>query len=96
MNGRNRVPLPSCRGIPLLKAINPFEVGRNSQQSARVYIDFSVENSVHATEEYRSPGGSQDVTELVRRLVKGAKGQVHHRAVNAGRGRRSGQMRVTS
>jgi hypothetical protein len=45
MNGRNKVPLPSWRGIPLLKAS----------------IDLR--------------GGSQDVTEFVRRLVKGAKGQ---------------------
>ena len=42
---------------------------------AREYIDFWIENSVHAAEQYRTPGASQDVTELVRRLVEGAKDQ---------------------
>lgn len=42
---------------------------------AREYVDFWIENSVHAAEEYRAPGASQDVTELVRRLVEGAKSQ---------------------
>ena len=40
---------------------------------AREYIDFWVENSIHAAEQYRALGASQDVTELVRRLVEGAK-----------------------
>jgi hypothetical protein len=42
---------------------------------AREYIDFWIENSIHAAEQYRAPGASQDVTELVHRLVEGAKGQ---------------------
>jgi len=42
---------------------------------AREYIDFWVENSIHAAEQYRVSGASQDVTELVRRLVEGAKDQ---------------------
>jgi hypothetical protein len=42
---------------------------------AREYIDFWIENSVHAAEQDRVPGASQDVTELVRALIEGAKGQ---------------------
>lgn len=42
---------------------------------AREYIDFWIENSVHAAEQFGTPGASQDVTELVRRLLEGAKGQ---------------------
>jgi hypothetical protein len=42
---------------------------------AREYIDFWIENSVHAAEQFRMPGASQDVAELVRRLIEGAKGQ---------------------
>lgn len=41
----------------------------------REYIDFWVENSIHAAEQYRAPGASQDVTELVRRCVEAAEGQ---------------------
>jgi hypothetical protein len=43
--------------------------------NAREYLDFWIENSVHAAEQFRTPGASQDVTELVRRLIEGAKGQ---------------------
>jgi hypothetical protein len=42
---------------------------------AREFIDFWIENSVHAVERYRSAGASQDVTELTQRLVEAAKGQ---------------------
>ncbi|TYL90983.1 hypothetical protein FXB40_30645 [Bradyrhizobium rifense] len=42
---------------------------------AREYIDFWIETSVHAAEQYRTPGASQSVDDLVRRLVAGAKGQ---------------------
>ena len=42
---------------------------------AREYIDFWIENSVHAAEQYGSAGASQSVNELVRRLVEGAIGQ---------------------
>ena len=42
---------------------------------AREYIDFWIENSVHAAEPYRTPGASQDVAELVHALIEGAKGQ---------------------
>ena len=41
----------------------------------REYIDFWIENSIHATEQYGSPGASQNVDDLVRRFVEGAKGQ---------------------
>jgi hypothetical protein len=42
---------------------------------AREYIDYWVENSVHAAEQFRAPGASQDVTVLVERLVEGAKSE---------------------
>jgi hypothetical protein len=42
---------------------------------AREYIDYWIETSVHAAEQFSTAGASQDVTELVRRLVEGAKGQ---------------------
>ncbi|WP_091966389.1 hypothetical protein [Bradyrhizobium shewense] len=42
---------------------------------AREFIDFWTENSIHAVEQYRTAGASQDVAELSRRLVEAAKGQ---------------------
>lgn len=42
---------------------------------AREYIDFWIENSVHASEQYNNTGASQDVAVLVERLIDGAKGQ---------------------
>jgi hypothetical protein len=42
---------------------------------AREFIDFWVENSVHAVEQHRTAGASQDVAELTRRLIEAAKGQ---------------------
>ena len=42
---------------------------------AREFIDFWVENSIHAVEQYRTAGASQDVAELTRRLIEAAKGQ---------------------
>jgi hypothetical protein len=42
---------------------------------AREYIDFWVENSVHAAENYTATGASQDVPLLVERLIEGAKEQ---------------------
>jgi len=42
---------------------------------AREYIDYWIENSVHATEQYGIRGASQDVNLLVQRLVEGAKEQ---------------------
>ncbi|WP_441260043.1 hypothetical protein AB7008_31280 [Bradyrhizobium sp. 521_C7_N1_3] len=44
-------------------------------ESAREFIDFWVENSIHAVEQYQTAGASQDVAELTRRLVEVAKGQ---------------------
>jgi hypothetical protein len=44
-------------------------------EKAREFIDFWVENSVHAVEQFRTAGASQDVTELSRRLVAAAKSQ---------------------
>ncbi|MBR0948284.1 hypothetical protein ABIF68_007610 [Bradyrhizobium japonicum] len=43
--------------------------------NVREFIDFWVENSVHPVEQYRTPGASQDVAELTRRLIEAAKGQ---------------------
>lgn len=42
---------------------------------ARDYIDYWIENSIHATEQYGNAGGSQNVSDLARRLVDAAKGQ---------------------
>ncbi|MGY4404009.1 hypothetical protein [Bradyrhizobium sp. USDA 3315] len=42
---------------------------------AREFIDFWIENSVHAVEQYRTLGASQDVAELTQRLVQAAKEQ---------------------
>jgi hypothetical protein len=42
---------------------------------AREFIDFWIENSVHAAEQFRSPGASQDVAELTRRCIEMAKSQ---------------------
>jgi hypothetical protein len=43
--------------------------------TAREYIDYWVENSVHAAEQFRAPGASQNVTLLVERLIEGAKSE---------------------
>ncbi|MCP3395405.1 hypothetical protein NLM27_42565 [Bradyrhizobium sp. CCGB12] len=42
---------------------------------AREFVDFWTENSIHAVEQYRTAGASQDVAELSRRLIEAAKGQ---------------------
>jgi hypothetical protein len=39
----------------------------------REYIEYWVENSVHAAEQFRTAGASQDVEVLVGRLIEGAK-----------------------
>ncbi|MCP3407468.1 hypothetical protein [Bradyrhizobium sp. CCGB01] len=41
----------------------------------REYIEFWIENSVHAAEQYGTPGASQSVDVLVNRLVEGAQNQ---------------------
>jgi hypothetical protein len=46
-----------------------------NMSKAREYIDFWIENSVHAAERYTVAGASQDVPLLVERLVEGAKEQ---------------------
>ncbi|WP_441279821.1 hypothetical protein [Bradyrhizobium sp. 63_E2_N1_3] len=43
--------------------------------TVRDYVDFWTENNIHAVEEHRAPGGSQNVSVLVNRLVEGALGQ---------------------
>ncbi|MFK4498606.1 hypothetical protein G6321_00028215 [Bradyrhizobium barranii subsp. barranii] len=45
------------------------------KSKTREYIDFWIENSVHAAEQYGTPGASQSVNELVDRLIDGAKGK---------------------
>ena len=40
----------------------------------REFIDYWIENSVHAAEQYRTIGASQDITELTRRCVEAAGG----------------------
>ncbi|MCP3460580.1 hypothetical protein [Bradyrhizobium sp. CCGUVB23] len=45
------------------------------QTKTREYIDFWVKNSIHAAEQYETPGASQDVNELVGRLIEGTRGQ---------------------
>ncbi|MET4722019.1 hypothetical protein ABIF63_006125 [Bradyrhizobium japonicum] len=44
-------------------------------EKAREFIDFWAENSIHAAEQQGTLGASQDVAELTRRLIEGAKGQ---------------------
>ena len=41
----------------------------------REFIDFWVENSIHAVEQYRTAGASQDVAELTRRCIEAARDQ---------------------
>ncbi|MET4519589.1 hypothetical protein [Bradyrhizobium sp. I1.7.5] len=41
--------------------------------ATREYIDFWIENSVHAAEQYGAPGAPQSVDVLIDRLVEGAK-----------------------
>lgn len=42
---------------------------------AREFLDFWIENSVHASEEFRSPGASQHVDELLQRCVRAAEAE---------------------
>jgi hypothetical protein len=42
---------------------------------AQEFIDFWIETSVHAAEQYGTPGSEQGVAELARRCVEAAKGQ---------------------
>jgi len=42
---------------------------------AREFIDFWIENSVHAAEQLRTPGASQDVADLAARCIGAAKDQ---------------------
>ena len=42
---------------------------------AREFVDFWIENSVHAKEQFKMLGASQDVSELTRRCIEAAKDQ---------------------
>jgi hypothetical protein len=44
-------------------------------EQARGFIEFWITNSVHAAEQFGSPGASQDAEELARRCIEMAKGQ---------------------
>jgi hypothetical protein len=41
----------------------------------REFIDFWSENSIHAVEQFRTQGASQDVSDLAARLMENAKAQ---------------------
>jgi hypothetical protein len=43
--------------------------------NAREFIDFWIQNSVHAAEQSGAPGASQDVAELTRRCIEMAKSE---------------------
>lgn len=43
--------------------------------NAREFVDFWIENSIHAMEQFRTPGASQDVADLANRLLEDAKAQ---------------------
>jgi hypothetical protein len=43
--------------------------------TAREFIEFWIQNSVHPAEQYGTPGASQDVAELTRRCVEMAKSE---------------------
>ncbi|MCA6125180.1 hypothetical protein J6500_25270 [Bradyrhizobium sp. WSM 1704] len=43
--------------------------------TTREFVDFWIENSIHAAEQYRNVGASQDVAELAQRMIEAAKGQ---------------------
>ena len=42
---------------------------------AREYIDYWIENSIHAVEQFRAIGASQDVADLTTRCIESAKAQ---------------------
>jgi hypothetical protein len=42
---------------------------------AREFIDFWIQNSVHAADQFGTLGGSQDVAELTRRCIEMAKSE---------------------
>jgi hypothetical protein len=41
----------------------------------REFIEFWIKNSVHAAEQYGTPGASQDVAELTRRCIEMARSE---------------------
>jgi hypothetical protein len=43
--------------------------------AGREFIEFWIENSVHAAEQYGNPGAEQDVAELTRRCLEMANSQ---------------------
>src|SRR3954470_8507209 len=75
-----RFPIVLCALSALLRSptgvnAEPETALGNTVSKVREFIDFWVENSVHAAEQYRTAGASQDVAELTRRLVEAANGQ---------------------
>ncbi len=44
-------------------------------RQAREFVDFWIENSIHAVEQFGAGGATQNVADLVERLVENAKAQ---------------------
>lgn len=65
----------TCSVYPWALTLPPELPQENTVSKAREFVDFWTENSIHAVEQYRTAGASQDVAELRRSLVDAAKGQ---------------------
>lgn len=65
----------ACSPYPLALTLTLGLPQGNTVSKVREFIDFWTENSIHAVEQYRTAGASQDVAELSRRLVEAAKEQ---------------------
>lgn len=65
----------ACSTYPLALTLTLGLPEGNTVSKVREFIDFWTENSIHAVEQYRTAGASQDVADLSRRLVEAAKGQ---------------------
>jgi hypothetical protein len=52
----------------VLPAVYGFGRGKENDDQSAHCIDLWIENSIHAAEQLGNPGGSQNVSELVRRL----------------------------
>jgi hypothetical protein len=57
------------------RAIRNRSLSGRAMSKAREFVDFWIENSVHAREQFSTPGASQDVAELTRRCIEAARGQ---------------------
>jgi hypothetical protein len=68
-------PVQFGTALCILPGKNPCEEGNYMSTNAREFVDYWIENGVHAAEQSRAPGASQDVAELTRRCLDMAKGQ---------------------